>query len=506
MAFIVSIGAFLSVLGKRGAVKILIIININAKMNITIKAIIIILSILFLLYYKCNIKIGIIYINFILLELKNNIGYNQYYGCGYMEEYRKRIIDDILVIRSRGKGAVLVEGIRESGKTTTCKRICNSYLYMEGRKESLNNVSLADIEPSILLKGEVPRLIDEWQEAPKLWDAIRFEVDHRNAEGQFILTGSAVPVDTKEIVHSGTGRFSFLTMRPMTLYESGESNGAVSLKEVFTNNSVSGVNELSLSEISYLCCRGGWPRSLYMDRDISLNQAYDYIDGVVKSDISRASGVQRNADRTRRILRSYARNIGTQASYETIRRDVIGSDIETLDEDTVYSYINDLKKIFVIEDVSSWNPNLRSKSAIRTSDTRYFVDPSIVTTSLGLGPDDLLSDLNTFGFVFENLCIRDLRVYAESINGEIYHYRDATDLECDCVVHLRNGSYGLIEIKIGGDKLIEEGASNLLKLKDKIDTDRMNNPSFLMIVTAIGSYAFRRPDGVLVVPIGCLKN
>ena len=261
-----------------------------------------------------------------------------------------------------------------------------------------------------------------------------------------------------------------------------------------------------MSEISYLCCRGGWPRSLYMDRDVSLNQAYDYIDGVVKSDISRASGVQRNADRTRRILRSYARNIGTQASYETIRRDVIGSDIETLDEDTVYSYINDLKKIFVIEDVSSWNPNLRSKSAIRTSDTRYFVDPSIVTTSLGLGPDDLLNDLNTFGFVFENLCIRDLRVYAESINGEIYHYRDATDLECDCVVHLRNGSYGLIEIKLGGDKLIEEGASNLLKLKDKIDTDRMNNPSFLMIVTAIGSYAFRRPDGVLVVPIGCLKN
>ena len=320
------------------------------------------------------------------------------------------------------------------------------------------------------------------------------------------MTGSAVPVDTKEIVHSGTGRFSFLTMRPMTLYESGESNGTVSLKEVFTNNSVSGVNELSLSEISYLCCRGGWPRSLYMDRDVSLNQAYDYIDGVVKSDISRASGVQRNADRTRRILRSYARNIGTQASYETIRRDVIGSDIETLDEDTVYSYINDLKKIFVIEDVSSWNPNLRSKSAIRTSDTRYFVDPSIVTTSLGLGPDDLLNDLNTFGFVFENLCIRDLRVYAESINGEIYHYRDATDLECDCVVHLRNGSYGLIEIKLGGDKLIEEGASNLLKLKDKIDTDRMNNPSFLMIVTAIGSYAFRRPDGVLVVPIGCLKN
>lgn len=423
-----------------------------------------------------------------------------------MKDYKKRIVDDILSMKLKGKGAVLIEGAKWCGKTTTAEMQAKSVLYMADPVIRKQNELAADLDPSLLLKGEVPRLIDEWQEAPKLWDAVRFEVDHRNAEGQFILTGSAVPVDTKEIVHSGTGRFSFLTMRPMSLYESGESNGSVSLKEVFAGNNISGVNELSLSDISFLCCRGGWPRSLYMDKDTSLNQAYDYVDGVVKSDISRASGVQRNADRTRRILRSYARNIGTQASYETIRKDIIGGDIETLDEDTVYSYINDLKKIFVIEDVSSWKPNLRSKSAIRISDTRYFVDPSIVVASLGLGPDDLLEDLNTFGFIFENLCIRDLRIYAESINGEIYHYRDATDLECDCVVHLRNGSYGLIEIKLGGDKLIEEGASNLLKLRDKIDTDRMNNPSFLMIVTGVGSYAFRRPDGVLVVPIGCLKN
>ena len=423
-----------------------------------------------------------------------------------MKDYKKRIVDDILSMKLKGKGAVLIEGAKWCGKTTTAEMQAKSVIYMADPVIRKQNELATDLDPSLLLKGEVPRLIDEWQEAPKLWDAVRFEVDHRNAEGQFILTGSAVPVDTKEIVHSGTGRFSFLTMRPMSLYESGESNGSVSLKAVFAGNNISGVNELSLSDISFLCCRGGWPRSLYMDKDTSLNQAYDYVDGVVKSDISRASGVQRNADRTRRILRSYARNIGTQASYETIRKDIIGGDIETLDEDTVYSYINDLKKIFVIEDVSSWKPNLRSKSAIRISDTRYFVDPSIVVASLGLGPDDLLGDLNTLGFIFENLCIRDLRIYAESINGEIYHYRDATDLECDCVVHLRNGSYGLIEIKLGGDKLIEEGASNLLKLRDKIDTDRMNNPSFLMIVTGVGSYAFRRPDGVLVVPIGCLKN
>jgi len=293
----------------------------------------------------------------------------------------------------------------------------------------------------------------------------------------------------------------------MSLFESGESNGTVSLTDLFnTSKTISGINELSIEDIAYLCCRGGWPRSIFMEKDIALEQAFDYYDAVVNSDISRIDGVNRNSERVKNLMRSYARNIGSGASNETIRNDMINNDLFSLDSDTVFSYINALKKIFVIEESPSWNPNLRSKTAIRTSDTRYFVDPSIAVASLGLGPKDLMNDLNTFGLVFESLCIRDLRIYAESINGKVYHYRDSSDLECDAVIHLRNGSYGLIEIKLGGDKLIETGVENLIKLQNKIDTDKMNKPSFLMVVTATGKYAYRRNDGVYIVPIGCLKN
>ena len=243
-----------------------------------------------------------------------------------------------------------------------------------------------------------------------------------------------------------------------------------------------------------------------MDKDIALDQAYDYYDAIVNSDISRVDNVSRNPERAKNLMRSYARNIGSQASNETLRNDMINNDVFSLDTDTVYSYLNALKKIFVIEEAPAWNPNLRSKTAIRTSETRYFIDPSIAAASLGIGPNDLINDLNTFGLIFEALCIRDLRVYAESINGSVYHYKDATDLECDAVIHLRNGSYGLIEIKLGGDKLINEGAENLKKVRDKIDVKKMNNPSFLMVLTATGQYAYEREDGIYVVPIGCLKN
>ena len=300
--------------------------------------------------------------------------------------------------------------------------------------------------------------------------------------------------------------FYLFLMRPMTLFESLESTGEISLKDLFDSKDVNGINKLSLEDIAYLCCRGGWPRSISMDKDIALDQAFDYYDAVVNSDISRVDGINRESTRVKNLMRSYARNIGSQVSIETLKKDMINNDSFSLDTDTVYSYINALKKIFVIEEVPAWNPNLRSKSAIRTSDTRYFIDPSIATAALGLGPDDLISDLNTFGFIFENLCVRDLRVYAESINGNLYHYRDASSLECDAVIHLRNGSYGLIEIKLGGDKLIEEGALNLIKLKNKLDTSKMKNPSFLMVITAAGNYAYRRDDNVYVVPIGCLKN
>lgn len=423
-----------------------------------------------------------------------------------MNDYKKRIVDEMLQRKLKGKGAVLIEGPKWCGKTTTAEQIAKSVLYMANPENKKQNLMLADIDPNVLLKGETPKLIDEWQIAPKIWDAVRFEVDHRKDEGQFILTGSAVPTDKSLIAHTGTGRFSFLFMRPMTLFESLESTGTVSLKDLFDQKNISGINNLSLEDIAYLCCRGGWPRSISMEREIALDQAFDYYDAIVNSDISRVDGISREPTRVKNLMRSYARNVGSQASKETLKGDMINNDSFSLDTDTVFSYINALKKIFVVDEVSAWNPNLRSKTAIRTSDTRYFIDPSIATASLGLGPDDLINDLNTFGFIFENLCVRDLRVYAESINGDLYHYRDSSSLECDAVIHLRNGSYGLVEIKLGGDKLIEEGVENLLKLKNKLDTSKMKKPSFLMVVTATGDYAYKRSDDVYVVPVGCLKN
>lgn len=424
-----------------------------------------------------------------------------------MKEYKKRIADDVLKRKLLGKGAVLIQGPKWCGKTTTAEQISKSILYMTDPEFKEQYLSLVDINPKILLNGEVPRLIDEWQIAPKLWDAIRFEVDHRDDEGQFILTGSSIPVDMDAITHTGTGRFARLTMRPMSLYESGESNGSVSLKELFNSpDNINGINKLSLEDVAYLCCRGGWPKSIFMDKDIALEQAFDYYESVVNSDISKVDNINRNPERAKNLMKSYARNIASQVSNETLRKDMANNDSFNLDSDTVLSYINALKKIFVIEESPAWNPNLRSKTAIRTTDTRYFVDSSIAVAALGLGPNDLINDLNTFGLIFETLCIRDLRVYAESINGSVYHYRDSSNLECDAVIHLRNGSYGLVEIKLGGDKLINEGVQNLLKLSNKIDTDEMNRPSFLMVLTATGNYSYKREDGVYIVPIGCLKN
>ncbi len=424
-----------------------------------------------------------------------------------MKEYKSRIADKILKNKLLSKGAVLIEGPKWCGKTTTAEQIALSVLYMTKPEDMKQNISLAEINPSLLLSGDVPRLIDEWQVAPKLWDAIRFEVDHRNLEGQFILTGSSVPINMDEVTHSGTGRYTRMIMRPMTLFESRESNGSVSLKDLFEGkNNITGTNNLSLEDVAYLCCRGGWPRATFMDKEIALEQAFDYLDSVINSDVSKVDDVSRNPERTKNIMKSYARNLGSQASNETIKSDVLKNDSFSLDTDTVLSYINALRKIFVVEDTMAWNPNLRSKTAIRTTETRYFVDPSIAVAALGIGPNDLINDLNTFGLIFENLCVRDLRVYAESLKGTVYHYRDASDLECDTVIHLRNGSYGFIEIKIGGDMLIEEGVNNLIKLQNKIDITKMKKPSFLMVLTAIGKYAYKREDGVYVVPIGCLKN
>lgn len=412
---------------------------------------------------------------------------------------------NILKEKVECKGAILIEGPKWCGKTTSAEQISKSILYMANPRLLKQNLMLADSNPEILLRGETPRLIDEWQIAPKLWDAVRFEVDQRKNFGQFILTGSAVPADISEIIHTGTGRFTFVKMRPMSLVESRESNGSVSLEKLFNDdNNIYGESMLSLDDIAFLVCRGGWPIATYLKGKSALSQAIGYYDAVVNYDIARADNVKRDPEKVKKIMASYARNQGTQISDEAIVNDIKVNEDENINVKTIHSYIEALKKIFVIEDMKAWNPNLRSKTAIRTADTRYFIDPSIAAASLGFGPGDLVNDLNTFGFMFETLVIRDLRIYTEAIDGTVYHYRDKNNLECDAVIHLRNGNYGLAEIKLGGDKLIKEGVDNLLKLKSIIDIDKMKAPSFLMVITATGNLAYKRADGVLIVPIGTL--
>ena len=422
-----------------------------------------------------------------------------------MRKYLPRIADTILSDRLNSKGAVLIEGPKWCGKTTTAKHIAGSVIEMDRPDMAKQYREMAELNPGALLQGEVPHLIDEWQLAPNIWNAVRYEVDQRDEFGQFILTGSSVPARLDPSSHTGTGRIVRMKMRPMSLYESGESSGQVSLKELFEGKEPEGTDSHSLEEIAFEICRGGWPKAIGIQEKAALQQAIDYYDAVVSDDISRADGISRDKDRTRRLLRSYARNIASQASLETVRQDILANDTDTFDSATLYSYINALKKIFVIEDSPAWNPNLRSKAAIRTTETRYFVDPSIAAAALSIGPNDLINDLHTMGLLFENLCVRDLRIYADLLDGEIYHFRDKSGLECDVVLHLRNGSYGLIEIKLGGDTLIDSGAESLLSLAKKIDTSRMKAPSSLMVLCAKAPFAYRRRDGVIVTPISCIR-
>ena len=437
-----------------------------------------------------------------------------------MKEYKKRIADQMLTDKLESSGAVLVEGPKYCGKTTLAKQQAGSILSMADPDTLSQNLALVRTSISRLLAGATPRLIDEWQIAPQFWDAVRNEVDKREDDGQFILTGSAVPpkpkkdsdgnlIEEEQIHHSGTGRISRLKLRTMTLWESEDSTGMVSLGKLFENaDSIDGESHIDLERLAYLTCRGGWPRAvLKKSEKAALAQAFNYFDAVVGNDIKRVDDVDRDEELAKRIMRSYARNQASQATAGTILADIKANGDEQMSENTIYSYVKALKEIFVIEDSVAWNPNLRSKTAIRTSDTRYFIDPSIATAALGMGPKDLINDMETFGLIFETLAVRDLRVYAESLDGKVYHYRDKNNLECDAVVHLRNGSYGLIEIKIGGTNLINGGATSLKLLSDKIDTTKMKKPSFLMVLTGIGDYAYKRPDDrVLVVPIGCLKN
>jgi predicted AAA+ superfamily ATPase len=436
-----------------------------------------------------------------------------------MNGYKNRVADRLLAEKLEAFGAVLIEGPKYCGKTTLATQQARSILSMADTDTLGQNLALARTNISRLLAGETPRLIDEWQIAPQFWDAVRNEVDKRNEDGQFMLTGSAVPpkpkkdesgniIEEENIHHTGTGRISRLRLRTMSLWESEDSTGDVSLEELFINpDTVDGVSNIDLDRLAYLTCRGGWPKAvLKKSEKAALAQAFDYYDSVVSNDIKRVDDIDRDEELTKRIMRSYARNQGTQATVGTILADIKSNGDERMSDSTVYSYIKALKEIFVIEDSIAWNPNLRSKTAIRTSDTRYFIDPSIATAALGMGPKDLINDMETFGFIFETLAIRDLRVYADALDGKVYHYRDKNNLECDAVIHLRNGSYGLVEVKIGGTEPIREGAESLKTLSSKIDSTRMKTPSFMMVLTGIGEFAYKRPeDGVLVVPIGCLK-
>ena len=425
-----------------------------------------------------------------------------------MKKYLPRIVDEILSFKLRSKGAVWIRGPKWCGKSTTAEKFAKTCIYMQDEDTREQNIALAMLSPSKFLQGDTPFLIDEWQVIPFIWNQIRREVDKRDEFGQFILIGSRLPNEEDMIEkdqHSGTGRITNLVMRPMSLFESGESKGQISLGKLFSGNKQESCRcEITLDDYAFLTARGGWPKAVDCDKDVALQQAIDYYDGLVNSDISEVDSISRKTDRVKLLMRSYARNCSTQASNATIKADMLSNDSSNLDEDTILSYIRALKSLFVLEESEAWNPNHRSKTAIRTKNTRYFVDPSIACAALGIGPDGLIKDLKTFGLLFENLCIRDLRIYSDSIGGEVKHFRNSAGLEVDAVIVLRNGSWAGIEIKLGGQKLIDEGAKNLLKLASDID-DGMPRPSFLMVLTATQT-AYCRDDGVWVVPLGCLRN
>lgn len=420
-------------------------------------------------------------------------------------KYLKRIADRVLQDRLAASGAVLIEGPKWCGKTRTALENSKSHLFMQDPDKAISYLKAADTKPSLLLKGDTPRLLDEWQTAPVLWDAVRFMVDQRGKSGQFILTGSAVPKDNV-VQHTGTGRISRLLMRPMSLYESMESNGSVSLKALFDGETeIDNFSTLTIEQITFAIVRGGWPASIGKSEKIALRHAIDYVEAIINANVSRVDGIEKNPVRVRALLRSLSRNISTLATIRTIHDDIaMGDADESISEKTISQYLGALDRIFVTENLPAWNPALRSKTAIRTSPKRQFVDPSIAAAVLRLTPSRLLEDFNYFGFLFESLCDRDLRIYAEAIDGQVFHYRDASGLEADAVIALNDGRWAAVEVKLGS-KEIEDAAVHLLELKNKVNTEKMREPSFLMILTG-SEIAYRREDGVYVVPLGCLKE
>lgn len=431
-----------------------------------------------------------------------------------MFEYKKRIADQTLATYLRSVGAVLIEGPKWCGKTTTAEQQAASVVQLQDPDKRLQYDMVIKTKPSILLEGETPRLIDEWQVFPVLWDAVRTMVDKNGIPGQFILTGSN-SIKHDEISHSGTGRIGRMKMLPMSLYESGDSNGKISLKDLFDNPElkIDGITSgMTIKDLIFAACRGGWPAAVnFSDNEAQLFVARNYLESVCNTDVVTIDGIRRDPTLVRTILRSYARNISTLAKKKVILDDV--KSYTACTENTLNDYLNALQRLFVIEDIPAWNPSIRSASAIRASLKRQFVDPSIAVAALSASPQQLLSDLNAFGFIFETMCCRDLRVYSASLGGALSYYHDRSDLEVDAVLHLSDGRFALIEIKLGAGH-IEEGAAHLLeivKLIDKANEKRgsqrakLRKPDLLMVLTG-SEIAYRRPDGVCVVPLGCLKD
>ena len=426
-----------------------------------------------------------------------------------MDKYLKRCIDTRLKDKLDSSGAVWIKGPKWCGKSTTAEQVANSFVYMQSRKERDQNIALAKNAPELFLSGKTPKLIDEWQVIPFIWDDIRFEIDQRDAFGQFILTGSASPLNSQEeqeMQHSGVGRISTIVMRPMSLFESLDSNGAISLNSLFKGEKVApAVCDKKLIDYAQYACRGGWPKSVGMSEKVSIEIARNYYDGLVENDIKSVDGVSRDIDKLKAFMRSYARNISTECSIQTIVNDIKGYDNKIVSDETVRNYIKALEKLYVIEDIKAWSPNLRSKTTIRTSPTRHFIDPSIACRALGAYKEDLINDLKTFGLIFEDMAVRDLKIYADKLYGDVYHYRDKNGLEIDAIIHLDNGKWAAFEVKLHDSDRIEEGAINLLKFASLIDEQKMKKPEFLMVITAT-EYAYQREDGVWIVPLACLKD
>lgn len=418
-----------------------------------------------------------------------------------MKKYYLRFIDYKINQYLDTFGAVLIEGPKWCGKTTSASQHAKSILRMQDTSTIQNNMLIANTVPSVLLEGEKPRLIDEWQTAPVLWDAVRVDVDNTGEIGQYILTGSASPL-TSSTMNTGTGRIARLLMRPMSLYESNDSTGIISLKELFENRPISPCkSDKSIQNIAYLICRGGWPQSIHLSEESALLVMKEYVKSIYNNDIAEVDNVKTDPKRVESFLKSYSRHIQTLTKNTTILADMKENDIG-ISEVTLYSYLSKLQKMFIIEETSAWAPNIRSKTAIRSSNKKGFVDPSIATAILGLTPSQLIKDFEMFGFMFESLCIRDLRIYVEKMDGHVLHYQDDLGLECDAILKLPNGEFGFVEIKLGG-KQEEDAARNLIQLENRFENKA--KPIFKMILTG-GEFGYTRADGIHVVPITCLKD